>query len=311
MFAYKEYARKALEAGITNIIFSIHGHNEKLHDSLTQVEGSFSQMVRGVKNVVSLGFRHVGSNTVIVKQNYKFLPRIGKFVYEQGIRSSEFTFIDPTHGGAYNYFKELVPKISEAAPYVRKCLDIGRSKMADWRIRYIPICHFIGYEYQISELYEPRRFQTEHLGIDVKNFYVEGGRRGVDREKTGRCKDCVYFYDCEGIWKVYVKYYGDYELTPVISKGDDFLRGMRGPFKVSIKRIKIGQINYFTRDHHLFSHDETVDEYMKKIRKKERIFPIRVGKDKNGQYHIQDGHSRYLAFKKLGYKAINCEVITG
>lgn len=85
-----------------------------------------------------------------------------------------FIFVDPVSGGAHDNFKELVPKISEAAPYIRECLDIGKNNSAHhWHIRYVPICYFVGYERQISELYEVKHFQTEHLAPDFKNFAVE------------------------------------------------------------------------------------------------------------------------------------------
>jgi len=41
LFAYQEFAKKIIQAGLTDLIFSIHGHNTKLHDFLTQSKGSF------------------------------------------------------------------------------------------------------------------------------------------------------------------------------------------------------------------------------------------------------------------------------
>ena len=34
-------------------------------------------------------------------------------------------------------------------------------------------------------------------------------------EKTKKCKGCKLFNQCEGIWKEYLKHYGDKELKPV------------------------------------------------------------------------------------------------
>ncbi len=216
MFSYPEYTQKMIKAGLTDIIFSIHGHNSKLHDSLTQSKGSFEQLKKGLANFKKLGFNKIGSNTTIVKQNYKYLPQIGQFIFDQGIRNSEFIFVDPSYGAAYDNFNQLVPKISQMAPYVKKCLEIGkRNKLPHWAIRYVPLCYFQDYLNQVSELQEVKTFETEHLAPDFENFSVEESRKIVGREKPEKCKECKLFNQCEGIWKEYLKHYGDKELKPV------------------------------------------------------------------------------------------------
>jgi len=217
MYSYLDYTKKMINAGLTHIIFSIHGHGAKLHDSLTQSPGSFKQLLDGLENFKKLGFKNIGSNTTIVKQNYKKLPQIGGFIYRAGIKNAEFIFVDPNYGGAKINFKKLVPKISEIAPYVKKCLDIGKKhKLGHWHIRYVPLCYFQDYLDQISELDEVKKFQTEHLAPDFVNYDVEGSRSVVGRVKTQRCKGCKLYNICEGIWREYYKQLGDRELKPVI-----------------------------------------------------------------------------------------------
>ncbi|MBL7130739.1 MAG: radical SAM protein [Candidatus Omnitrophica bacterium] len=221
MLSYKDFARKLIAAGITDIIFSIHGHNAKLHDSLTRSPGSFKQLIQGLENVKKAGLRRIGSNTTIVKQNYRYLPRIGKLILEKGIRNSEFIFADPTYGGVYNNFIKFMPRISEAAVYIRKCLDLsnGRSDISHWHIRYVPVCYFKGYEGRISEVYEKKTFHTEHLAPDFQNFDVEKSRAEISREKPEKCRACKYYSLCEGIWKEYIRHYGIRELTPIVNQG--------------------------------------------------------------------------------------------
>ena len=216
MFSYLEYTKKMIKAGLTDIIFSIHGHNAEIHDNLTKSLGSFKQLLAGLNNFKKLGFDKIGSNTTIVKQNYKYLPQIGKFIFDQGIRNSEFIFVDPSYGAAYDNFQELVPKISKIAPYVRKCLDIGKkNKIPHWHIRYVPLCYFQDHLNQISELQEVNTFKTEHLAPDFENFNVEESRKEIGRERTKKCKGCKLFNKCEGIWKEYIRHYGDEELKPI------------------------------------------------------------------------------------------------
>ncbi|MFH1712561.1 MAG: hypothetical protein ABH896_00010, partial [Candidatus Jacksonbacteria bacterium] len=102
------------------------------------------------------------------------------------------------------------------APYVRKCLDVGKkNNIYHWAIRYVPLCHFQDYLDQVSELQEVKTFKTEHLAPDFENFNVEESRQEIGRIRPGKCKKCKLFGQCEGIWKEYLKHYGDKELKPV------------------------------------------------------------------------------------------------
>jgi len=206
MYSYKKVAREIIEAGLNSIVFSIHGHNANLHDSLTQAKGSFEQLKKGIENVKEMGLKNIGSNTTIIKQNYKKL----------GIRNSEFIFVDPTYGAAFNFFDKLVPKISQVAPFVHRCLDIGKkNNVAHWHVRYVPLCYFTNYLDQVSELQEVKTFKTEHIAPDFYNPHAEEARKNIGRAKTKRCEGCSLYNECEGIWKEYLKHYGDKELNKI------------------------------------------------------------------------------------------------
>jgi len=221
MYSYEDFTQKILRAGLNSIVFSIHGHIAKVHDSLTQVPGSFGQLKKGVENVKKAAQElnlkiSLGSNTCIVRQNYKYLPQIGKYIRSLGIKNAEFIFVDPNYGAAFRFFDKLVPKISQIAPYVHRCLEIGKKdNVAHWHIRYVPLCHFRNYLDQISELQEVATFQTEHIAPDFYNPDAEGSRATIGRAKTKRCLDCKLYNKCEGIWREYLKHYSDEELKPI------------------------------------------------------------------------------------------------
>ncbi len=222
MFYYETFTKEILKAGLNNIIFSIHGETAELHDSLTQVLGSFEKLKKGLENVkkyikaLRLKNIYLGSDTVIVKQNYRHLPQIGEFLLNLGFKDSEFIFVDPTCGAAFDNFDKIVPRISEVAPYAHKCLDIGRkNNISHWHIRYVPLCYFRDYLDQISELEELKIFRTEHIAPDFTNLNVEKSRINLAKSKTEKCQDCKLYDKCEGIWKEYLKHYGDKELKVI------------------------------------------------------------------------------------------------
>jgi MoaA/NifB/PqqE/SkfB family radical SAM enzyme len=213
MISYKDFLKKLVNAGLNSIIFSIHGHNAELHDSQTRVNESFHQLIKGIENAKKEKL-NIGSNTTITKLNYNYLPEIGEFLIKIGLKNSEFIFVDPT-GEALNNFADIVPRIKEVSPYIKKLLDLGiENKIPHWHIRYLPFCYLEGYENYISENVSP--FSKEiHLGPDFVNYNVASSRKLISRIKSPSCKECKYNSSCEGIWKTYAEKYGLDELKPI------------------------------------------------------------------------------------------------
>ena len=216
VFADPAAAKKAVAAGIDSVIFSVHGPDARVHDGLTRAPGSFRQLEKGIKNLRALGFKRVAGNTTVVKKNMAALPALARFYIKNGINNVEYIFVDPNYGGAKNNFKALVPRISKAAPYMRRALALGKAAgMDQWKVRYVPLCHFTGCLDQISEINERKLFLTEHWAPDFINDDAIGSRAVVGRRKTARCAGCRLSPACEGIWVEYLKNYGDSELKAV------------------------------------------------------------------------------------------------
>lgn len=230
MFSYMDFAKKAVDNGLTDIIFSIHGHNSKIHDSLTGVDGCFNQLLAGIENILKLfsGTKNiVATNTAIVKPNYKYLPQIGKFILKLfEIPNSEFIFADPSQGGVYDNFQQLMPSINECLPYVKECLslckkdfnkNIVENLINNWAVRYMPLCRLTEYyPFQISDAREDIVYSNvQHVTPQgLAKDYIKS-RRLYNRSKTKKCLSCTMYDDCEGVWNKYLEEYGDEELIPI------------------------------------------------------------------------------------------------
>ncbi len=216
LLSYPDFAKKLAEAGLTEVVFSIHGHNASLHDSLTRAPGSFAQLVKGVKNIREAGVGRIGANCTVTRKNYRSLPAIGRLLLKLGIKNAEFIFVDCNEGGAREHFDELVPRISDAAPYMRRMLALGvENGVQDWTVRYVPLCHFQGYGDYISEVREASLFRTEHVAPEFRNMDVSEGRRTAGRVKGPQCRACSLNDMCEGIWREYAARFGLDELKAV------------------------------------------------------------------------------------------------
>lgn len=216
IFSDPAAARAIVRSGISGLIFSVHGPDARTHDALTQSPGSFRELVKGMETLRSMGFRNINGNTTVVKQNMRKLPAIARFYTSRGIKNVELIFVDPNYGGARNEFDSLVPRISAAAPLMRKALDIGTAAgFPEWKARYVPLCHFRGYMEQISEINERMLFTAEHWAPDFTNADAISSRQTVGRRKPARCRGCAAWNSCEGIWTEYLRRYGDKELKPM------------------------------------------------------------------------------------------------
>ena len=86
MFSYPAFAQAALEAGVTEVVFSIHGHDAKLHDAVTAAPGSFAELLKGMENLRELGLKRIFGNCTVVKTNMRHLPDIGRLFLSLGIQ---------------------------------------------------------------------------------------------------------------------------------------------------------------------------------------------------------------------------------
>jgi len=126
ILSYPKYAKQIVEAGLTDIIFSIHGYNAQTHDYLTRAKGSFEQLKKGLANLGKLGFKNIGSNTTIVKGNYKHLKRIGEFIYDQGIRIRNLFLLTQVAAGLIKILTSMSREFQRRHRMLRSVLKLAK-----------------------------------------------------------------------------------------------------------------------------------------------------------------------------------------
>ncbi|MFH1235136.1 MAG: radical SAM protein [Candidatus Diapherotrites archaeon] len=215
MLSKPAFAKALVEAGLNSAVFSIHGHNAELHDSLTRCSGSFEQLVKGMKNFRKESEGYVCTNTVIVKQNILFLPEIAEKAIALGANGLEFIFPHP-RGNAHENFEELVPKLEELIDVVPKTIAAGMKKgIKHVYFRYVPYCYMLGNLIYVSERMSRGSLAEQHIGPEFEDLEVEKNRALHGRVKGRQCRGCRYFNSCEGIFKEYAEKRGFEELVPV------------------------------------------------------------------------------------------------
>ena len=168
------------------------------------VKGSYAQTLQGIKNLKDLG-QIVKINTVILKLNYRDLPKLARFLLN--LKIDEVRFVYPTLEG--NVLKDpynILARISTISPYLQKAIKIVSKK--------IPVS-----VYNVTPCFLPKyeKFITDIGGAET---YLRGPNfecllnknRKKMKIKSSICDDCIYNNHCYGILKNYVKFFGFDEL---------------------------------------------------------------------------------------------------
>jgi len=223
MCSYIDFVKKLIKAGANEFSPSIHGHTPELHDSLVRSKGAWKQTYQAIKNLKSLG-QYVMTNTVVVKQNYKYLPQIAQMLVNLKVDQFQLAFVHAT-GNAAKYFDIVVPRVKDVAPYVHKALDIARKYKVRAMVEAFPFCLMKGYEEFVSELYIPI---GEIRESDMFIAKYEDWRLNEGKRKSPKCKECKYDLICEGPWREYPEHFGFDEFIPVkgekIKSKDEILK---------------------------------------------------------------------------------------
>lgn len=209
MFSYKKFCEELVKAGANEFGPALHGHTDELHDHLTGVPGSFKQVVRGIKNLKSLG-QAVLTNTVVTKSNFRHLPQIAELLVSLGVDQYQFAFVHPLGSAARN-FSGIVPRMTLAEPFVKKGLDVGIRAGVRAMTEAIPYCFMSGYEDYVAEKIIPDSKIYDYKKI-IEDF--TSARKNEGKAKGPQCKLCRYDDVCEGPWREYPKKFGWEEFKP-------------------------------------------------------------------------------------------------
>jgi MoaA/NifB/PqqE/SkfB family radical SAM enzyme len=183
---------------------SLHAPVAQIHDSITQVSGSWNETLHGIKNLTSLGCKDITVVFVICKMNYRYLPEMVHFLKNLNISNLDFVLVRK-EGRAQNRYPSLVPTFREIEAYLLKSLKEACLKGIRVSVTGIPVCIL------------PNPESSHELDMYVRNevvWSVDGDIREQSKMALGRyakseyCLRCRYFALCLGIPKEYFELYG-------------------------------------------------------------------------------------------------------
>jgi len=194
MFAYREFLTRAIDAGLGEITFSIHGPDAKIHDALVGVKGAFDEEIEGLRHALDDGRVIVNIDVCVNRANVKHLPEILRRFTAMGVREFDLLQVIP-FGRAYREGKDtLFYDLEQARPYLLEAFAFARQPdMHVWLNRF-PVEHLEGFEELIQDPYK--------LGDEVRGRKEEYARwldEGVPLScrEPDRCRHCYVRRLCD------------------------------------------------------------------------------------------------------------------
>lgn len=201
-----DYADKLVEAGVDEYFVSVAGSDAESHDRITQVDGAWDKMMRGVEHLDQYEHVKLITNSVITTQSYMLLPgMVDALAHLKRLVQMEF----------WNFFpmsetdpKDLAARHSDILPYLREAIEKCRTTGRYVEAKNFPEC-------MLGELGDALVNAQPTLLIDP-NFWTEFDRNGFYQcPHQDKCAST----ECLGLTTAYIGKFGTEEATlkPIIS----------------------------------------------------------------------------------------------
>jgi len=145
-----EYLRSLLDAGLNEILLSVHAANEPVSNLLSGRNNVFEKVINALENASALGVR-IRTNTVVNQENQKSLPQIADIIKHYEIAAHNFIcFNDWVNASPVT--AKMAVKFSEVAGDIRQCVETLSENVSKVTVRYIPYCFMQGMEQHVCNL---------------------------------------------------------------------------------------------------------------------------------------------------------------
>ncbi len=237
--AEPDFTDALLDAGLSRVTVSMHGHTAALEDRLSGVPGAFEQKVAALHH---LRRRHqqgrlvdgVAINMVLNAWNCEHLLRIQKFFCTAlGIGDLRVNFIRAEGNAAGS--RELTPRYRTAVVPLMKAVALNESYYgATFTFGGFPLCvlprsfradpdlvrRYVGELRDMAtdcSIFNEGPDSPGHITLaDGRAHFNWQQRKRLDlKGAVAACAECGATAQCEGVWRAYLEIYGEQEFSAV------------------------------------------------------------------------------------------------
>ena len=197
-----DFLRKCVDAGLSEILFSVHALDKKLYKEMTK--GNLDYLLQGMFNAKKLGLLIRINVTVYDKTD---LTSYARFFNE--FKPYQINFIILNYfNGAKNFAHQDILKNCEK---VKCCID-ELDKSIEINVRYVPFCYMKGYEKYVKDYFQHLYDEKDWSMISYTNELFKNeedadnacGRIAKQHRidsfyRPPQCIKCKYLFDCDGL----------------------------------------------------------------------------------------------------------------
>ena len=212
LFAHPANVEMAIEAGVTRVHVSVHGHDgagpEKYERITEGPEGTHAMMLQAIDNLVQSPL-HFEVDLIMMQSTYETLPEAVVELASRGVTHFNLWLVSLTDKNAAN--PQSLVRIEALRPFMTQCFEYARAHDLTVRSFHVPRCLLPGYEDHVSH---------PGAGMDVRvitpdsSFQLSASRLSGGH-KPERCGECKWDAKCPGLRTDYVDKFGDEAISPV------------------------------------------------------------------------------------------------
>lgn len=196
LFAYGDFLQRCLDAGLSEITFSLHGPNARVHDALVGTRGAFEEEMTGLRSALADGRPIVNVDVVVNRANVKHLPDMLQMLVDLGVREFDLLQVVP-FGRAFKDGRDtLFYDLDEARPSIQAALAFSKRPDVHLWMNRFPPQHLEGYEHLIQD---PYKLNDEVRGRKEEFArWIDGGEP-LDCREPARCRYCYLEKLCDSL----------------------------------------------------------------------------------------------------------------
>lgn len=196
MFAYGDFLKRCLDEGLSEITFSLHGPNARVHDALVGTKGAWEEEMRGLRGALADGRPIVNVDVVVNRANVKHVAEMLELLIGLGVKEFDLLQVVP-FGRAFRDGRDtLFYDLEEARPHIQAMLAFSKRPDVHLWMNRFPPAHLEGYEHLIQDPYKLNdevRGRKEEFAI-----WIEQGEP-LDCRDPSRCRYCYLEKLCDSL----------------------------------------------------------------------------------------------------------------
>ncbi len=245
----ENYVQELANAGLNDILLSLHSFSPKLHDHLTKIPKSHHAVLKTADIVNSIDGITLRFNYVVNQENFHELSQAVELMASYKPNAINLILFHPNHDAITADNNVKFDSYDIITTEVKKAIDSIKDIVPHINVRHLPYCLMKGYEQYLKPFYQLQYEKKEWdyclstlqkrgrlvywaglLGGAIlslnnpylwtaswdnkKHLMIQRVQLLKMRKKGSKCSGCSVNHICDGLQKEYIEEHGDDELSP-------------------------------------------------------------------------------------------------